>query len=379
MLFNVQVLRGVAAAIVIWVHAQTLVSPDAVPPVLRQFGYGGVDLFFVISGFIMVHTTRRGTTGPLAFWRKRLVRIVPLYYFFTIMTVLVAVLLPRLLQSTEAHPDQVVRSLLFLPFEKTPGRIYPIYYLGWTLNFEMFFYAIFGALLLFAYRARTLALLVVLAALALGGRWIDNATSQGVALFFYTRPIVLDFALGVIIAHALSPGERNVRPAISWCLLGLGAVWMIFGGFVFRFGESGVAPPMDTLLRFGVPASLIVAGAVCLEQAGVRIGTRFARMTGDASYSIYLSHYFFVGLVVAIAARLSLSAGPQYVLAALTCVAAVLLGIAVYRLIERPLGGDLSTYRNAAGWLKGWTGRLAFVRVRTSEREIPKPGGPALG
>jgi exopolysaccharide production protein ExoZ len=358
MLFNVQVLRGVAAAIVIWVHAQLLVSSDAVPAFLRQFGYGGVDLFFVISGFIMMHTTRGRVLGPVAFWKRRLIRIVPLYYFFTIMTVLLAVLLPDMMRSTQARFDQVVPSLLFLPFEKTPGRLYPVYYLGWTLNFEIFFYAIFGALLLVGYRVRVIAVTALLSALALAGHWISSPASHGVVIFFYTRPILLDFALGVLVAHCL-PVSANVRRSLWWLLLAAGGLWMAFGGVFFGFGHDAVAPPMDTVLRFGLPAALFVAGAVGLERSGIRIGTRLARRTGDASYSIYLSHYFFVGIVVAVTSRFSLGVGTQYFLACVTCVAAVALGILVYGFLERPLAGDLRAYQALAGLVAGRTGRAA--------------------
>ncbi|TKB30674.1 MAG: acyltransferase, partial [Mesorhizobium sp.] len=58
MVLNIQILRGIAAALVIWVHAQELIVRDVLPHSIKQFGYGGVDLFFVISGFIMVHITR---------------------------------------------------------------------------------------------------------------------------------------------------------------------------------------------------------------------------------------------------------------------------------------------------------------------------------
>jgi peptidoglycan/LPS O-acetylase OafA/YrhL len=154
---------------------------------------------------------------------------------------------------------------------------------------------------------------------------------------------------------------------------------MVFGGLVIGFGQSGFAPPTDTVLRFGLPAGLIVAAAVGLERAGARIGTRFAGTVGDASYSIYLSHYFFVGLVVAVAHRLALGVGPQYLLAAMSCVAAVFLGIGVYRFIERPLAGDFRAFRAVVGWAMGRIGRPALMGVKAGEPGVPKPGGPAIG
>lgn len=370
MLFNVQVLRGVSAAIVIWVHAQSLVLAG-VSGILSEFGYGGVDLFFVISGFIMVHTTRSGMLGPIGFLKKRLSRIVPLYYFFTIATVLLVILMPSVMRSSEARIDHLAYSLLFLPFEKAPYRIYPVYYLGWTLNFEIFFYLIYGALLQLGYGLRIAAVTVLLAALAFAGTWIDTPASYGTAAFFYTRPIILDFALGVLVAHYFSV-PRKVRNSLWWCLLAVGGLGMIFGGLFFGFGQSAFAPPMNTTLRFGLPAALVLAGAVGLEQVGIRIGTPLMRAVGDASYSIYLSHYFFVGIVIVVAGHLSFGAGFQYFLAIATCVAAVALGVLVFRLLERPLAGDLGAYRRMAKLARGGIGRLASNPVAAQRVKYPE-------
>src|SRR5690606_22322032 len=113
------------------------------------------------------------------------------------------------------------------------GRIYPVYYLGWTLNFEIFFYAIFGMLLVFEYRVRIVAVMVLLTALAFAGRWIGSPESHGVAAFFYTRPIVLDFAMGALVAHCFPVAAKNARPLLWWVLLAVGGLWMVFGGFFF--------------------------------------------------------------------------------------------------------------------------------------------------
>ena len=150
MVFNVQVMRAIAATLVVWVHTQELIVTDVLPHWLRSFGYGGVDLFFVISGFIMVRTTQNKNIRPIQFYRKRILRVAPLYAFFTILVVILSTTMPDVLNSTQIEVSQIAKSLVFIPFEKTPDSLYPIYYLGWTLNYEMFFYSIFAAALLFS-------------------------------------------------------------------------------------------------------------------------------------------------------------------------------------------------------------------------------------
>jgi len=346
MLFNVQVLRGIAATLVVWVHTQELITGDVLPHWLRSFGYGGVDLFFVISGFIMVRTTQYKDIRPLAFFRKRIFRVAPLYYCATFLVVAMSIAMPELMKSTQPEFGQTLKSLLFVPFEKTPGRVYPVYYLGWTLNYEMFFYALFGISLFFPQRARQAAIVGAIVFLSVAGSFIDNVSDHGVAAYFYTRPILLDFVLGVLVASYFHAPSRLLNPQLSWICICAGTTWFVFGGEVFSFGNAASAPPTDTFLRFGIPAALIMAGAVGLEKSGTRLGNSLMRASGDASYSLYLSHYFFVGAVIAIAARFELTFGERAVLAAFTMTAAIGIGFAVYYLIERPLAGDFAAYRN---------------------------------
>jgi exopolysaccharide production protein ExoZ len=108
------------------------------------FGGGGVDIFFVISGFIMVYTTQSHHVGPFSFFVNRVVRIVPIYWLLTLAVFTLAVIAPHLLGATRAAPSELLKSLLFIPFAKSNGAVQPILFLGWTLNYEMFFYMLFA-------------------------------------------------------------------------------------------------------------------------------------------------------------------------------------------------------------------------------------------
>jgi exopolysaccharide production protein ExoZ len=364
MVFNVQVLRAVAATMVVWVHTQEIIVSDVLPHWTRNFGYGGVDLFFVISGFIMVCTTQNKDIHPLAFFRKRMLRVAPVYYFFTLLIVAVGLLMPAALNSTQPEFMQTMKSLLFVPFEKTPERVYPTYYLGWTLNYEMFFYSLFAVSLFLPKRLRLPAITSVIVSLTIAGSYIDNPSDCGVAAFFYTRSILLDFVLGVLVAGFSQKWARLSNPLPWWICLAAGGAWLVLGGQVLSFGSS-VSPATDTFLRFGIPAALIVAASVRLEQSGIKIGTALMRHLGDASYSLYLSHYFFIGAVIAIAGLMELDDLGRALLTPVTIATAVAVGFATFYLLERPLAGDFSTYQSI--------GRLLFqARLRLLQRGIAK-------
>ena len=141
-LLGLQILRFVAAMAVVLFHMgsdyQIRFGLDANP-----FAYGafGVDIFFVLSGFIIAMTTDP-SRGAWYFYRKRLIRIVPIYWLLTFGVVAIGIAAPTLLNSTEVSFEAVIKSLLFIAYERPSGELQPLLFLGWTLNYEMFFYLI---------------------------------------------------------------------------------------------------------------------------------------------------------------------------------------------------------------------------------------------
>src|SRR5438270_9012352 len=115
MLVNVQALRGLAAFLVVFVHLEVLARLAGLPGGLTVFGNSGVDVFFVISGLIMVVTTSGRKQTPQGFLRNRLTRIAPLYWAITLVVFALALVAPALLQSTTADAGQLLKSLFFVP------------------------------------------------------------------------------------------------------------------------------------------------------------------------------------------------------------------------------------------------------------------------
>ena len=177
------------------------IAQDQTLAALEPFDFGvGVDVFFVISGFIMAYITadkfgRPGASGQ--FLTRRLIRLVPLYWLFTLAMLAAMVLVPGQLAHTALNPAHILASYLFIPWLDSTGLAHPILGLGWTLNYEMYFYVIFAVMLFLPRRIGLWSLAVLFCALALLHPAIDPAQVQ---LSFWTDPIILEFLFGIGLA-----------------------------------------------------------------------------------------------------------------------------------------------------------------------------------
>lgn len=301
--------------------------------------HGSVDTFFVISGMILWLTTASRPLRPGAFLRRRLLRIAPLYWGVSSAMVLVLLLAPGVQHTARFDLAHIVASYLFVPWPHPPPYegAYPLLVPGWTLNYEVFFYTLFAIALAGARRMRGAVVLSLLATLvATGQLWPDAPLIVGV----YTSPIILEFGMGVAIAM-LSERLRIPRldPRVpSLLLLAGGCAWLL----LFAAGEPTGA---DRLLHLGVPAAMIVSGAVIWERGrGVPL-VPLMLLAGDASYAIVLTH---TPLLAALAVALNrpglLDVHPVGFIV-LGVAASVFVGIVVHLLVERPMAARLTGRR----------------------------------
>ena len=335
-LVNLQALRFLAAALVVCHHvASALVpagvpSPDAVAD--RHFPFmAGVDIFFVISGFIMQHTageTQPGWGSTRQFLGRRIVRIVPLYWLFTSLMLALTLVAAGRIHRQVGSAAYVIASYLFIPWA-TPGagphpmpatgEISPLLGLGWTLNYEMLFYALFGAALLLTRRWRFPAIAAVLIGLVVLPAAMPIGNLQ---LRYYAHPIVLEFLFGIGLAMAF----RRVPRSVWWLgLSGVGLLWL-----ANTHGYPGMRP-----FYLGVPAALVCAGVAFAPEAPASALSRLGRLLGDASYALYLSHPF-VLRAVEIAAGSRAEAHPA-LFAVVALSAAVVFSVVVHLWVEKPL------------------------------------------
>lgn len=348
-LWTVQVLRGLAALMIVIGHSQSTVAAiveaaGASFARSRLVPWGAsVDLFFVISGFIIVYASGRlfGTPDARAeFLRRRLVRIVPLYWLVT--TVMLALLAAAALKGGDRFPSAgaIAASYAFLPFDTYgDGRLFPVADLGWTLNYEMFFYALL-TLAIALPRRRALALTATLiVALALAGSVVPD---PGVA-WFWTRPIVLDFALGMAVAGMTGRVRlpQGIRVTVA---LAAAALLVADPAHVFD-GPAGftVANDWPRVIFAGMPFAAILAAAVLSAQPSMPRAMLPLAHVGDASYSLYLLHPFALIAVEKLAQKLPAAAvAPGWLLVACTVAAAIALALASYRWVERPMTDALA-------------------------------------
>ncbi len=321
----VQVLRAIAALMVVVHHATIMLNDrDGLHTGNWTNGASGVDIFFVISGFVMTISSAPllKTLHPArTFLARRLERIVPLYWIITTVKVLLVLALPGLALNALGTPWHVIASYLFLP-----AGMDPVVVVGWTLNFEFLFYLIFAAVL--AIRGSLLKVLVpVLLAVVLAVYFPQPHVPAGVRV--YESSMVLEFLLGVLLAMAVEWVRRwNLAVAISFVVVGFA---------VFFHWGAPIALPWRGL-DWGLPALAVVAGTIAMERPLGKFAPKWMLELGDGSYSIYLVH----GLVLPVIGILVAHAvGHLPHLVRISILGMVLLSVAggelVYRGVERPI------------------------------------------
>jgi peptidoglycan/LPS O-acetylase OafA/YrhL len=342
-LTSIQALRGFAVMLVVLFHVQHYTAERLqLPGLLPRFdvGVAGVDLFFVISGFIMVYASERlfGQPGGVRqFYLRRIARIVPMYWLAT--TALLAYVLVRYGDIRAIAGDDgaalITSSYLFYPHVRPDGSGLPLLGVGWTLNYEMFFYALFG-LSLVVRRRFAVPAVATLFCLLVAIRTFHPQIAEPFNSWF--NPLILEFVFGMGIAVAFRAGVR-LPVWLVWTLVALGLAALGWSWYAAHlFGPSS----WPRIAIWGLPA-LAIVGALALAErpAPKNLFWRAAGFLGDASYSIYLFHTLALGLPLIALGRWIAPANAPWLYLAAMLIATAGLPILIYQMIERPLTAAL--------------------------------------
>lgn len=328
---SIQILRGVSAIFIILEHIPALCC-----------GAFGVDIFFAISGFMIMYTTKQGRKH---FFRKRLLRILPLYYLMTIGSYLALLFFPAMFEQTTAQPVYLLKSLLFVPFDIGNGAIQPLMRIGWTVNCEIFFYLIFYLAMCVNHKYRGLLSCLILGGLVAAGAFLP---SSWIILNFYSSPVMLDFIWGILCFYLAKTLYERFYDKMAHPAVHTMAVCACVGIFAILL----ISKPHINLLGFrrpllwGIPGALLL---LCSFAAGIAKSAffNFLRRSfvhlGNMSYSVYLIHYYPVMLLDRVVFRSpETSSGFLLLCEILVCITvSILSATAAWWLIEKKLGNWL--------------------------------------
>ncbi len=316
---SIQLLRAIAAIAVVTQHIPIPVFGD---------GLWGVDLFFVISGFIMCHATARSGRH---FFLKRIIRIIPLYWLGTLCIYVLALTIPQLLNTTTANPVDLLKSLFFIPFLKGDIPV-PIVFQGWTLNYEMFFYGLFWLSLLINRKYRIMICSVLLCVVVIAGKL---TSPEGLILQFFSSSIVLEFALGML-CYILLVKINSCQPTQSALAR---SAYLLTGAFALLslpFAASFI-PFDDRFVKWGLLSAVVF---FCFVRGldGIKLSPKIL-LVGDASYSLYLFHPYVIQLFNKVfgLAAIDAKTSAAYLWSFALIILCVAVSIVMYLRLERPI------------------------------------------
>tara|TARA_Y100000588_G_scaffold269311_1_gene284659 strand:- start:6313 stop:7398 length:1086 start_codon:yes stop_codon:yes gene_type:complete len=347
----VQLLRGIAALIVVLAHSireleRQFIRGDIEFTTLdsvASFGASGVDIFFVISGFIMMLVTEKyremhfDSNKVFLFVKKRFLRVAPLYWFFTILLTLLlfakaelSSYLPGFGVNNEFSILYFIKSMFFIPSYNSEGKIFPVLGPGWTLNYEIVFYIVFS-FFMFTERVKAIIYLLIVFLAFSSFRLIYDYDDA--VYIFYTNTIFLEFVFGCLAFCFYRQRIGHKIPRFVWLIIAISSLLLMFFNAKFDSGNMD----LYRVLYWGVPSVFLFYSVVQLF-ADKNISFFWVYL-GDISYSLYLSHLVIaVPVLVKLYSFLGLLSRVHYFILLLTTIAlSVLAAHLVYKYLEVPL------------------------------------------
>lgn len=294
-LYSLQYLRGIAASLVVLFHFY-----EGVERYYSRYGLIsntftnhyqkyqdilaiGVDIFFVVSGVVMVISTENlQPRGKALFLLRRILRIIPLYWVLTIGYAMLILIVPEYFFEIKVEPSHLVKSLLLIPATAPNGEVFPLLFQGWTLTYEIIFYTIFSLSMFIPKRNN--ALLTCAFLLILWHFIFYCSISSSVIISRTTDNIILEFIFGLIIGSLWV----NKKLPVKFCEI---TFLLSFFGIILALHFSNTTPKIPRAILWGLPSSFLVAAFLIYEYRNLsRVPNKTLLFIGKISYSIYLSH-----------------------------------------------------------------------------------------
>lgn len=276
-------MRGIAAWSVVFTHIQQSYfmgkSDNIFLVFFGDYGGFGVDVFFVLSGFVMALVSNKYLTSGISFGINRFYRLIPIYWFYTFLLVASILVLPSGTYLTWWKDLSLLKSLLFIPNINPNGHgYYPTLYVGWTLIFEMFFYFIFSTVLMLKLPRPSIICSIILFCIALIYRWNP--------FLGHSSLLLIEFSIGIMILeyHKTTRLKNIFIKAVIPITF-----FIVFAAFFLYLGKVQFA-------EFFL-AGLFVYTFIQMESFFSKDFKlfHFLKVLGDYSYSTYLNHIIIIG------------------------------------------------------------------------------------
>ncbi|CAI3796589.1 acyltransferase family protein [Rheinheimera sp. MM224] len=321
---SLQILRAIAAWLVVYHHYMQLFynlrSDSLLGEFFSKFGAFGVDIFFVLSGFVMFGSANSSSSTGWSFFINRLFRVLPTYWFFSVLLISFSYFMPDAFNFTAYTLNSLLYSLFFIPHENPSGLgLFPYLTVGWTLNFEIVFYTIL-ALCLFLnkrYAVYICGIIVISLPLVL---LKNNAPIMSVL----SSVLMWQFVFGLFV------GWLHSKFDLLKILSPKSAAFILIFSIVIMSGVLGYGTIQKTVSATMLVISFIALNNILNEKSKL---TMFFAKLGDYSYSTYLCHVLIIGLFLHYQKTVT-SSTPELLTICLISILTYIVSLAAYKYIE---------------------------------------------
>lgn len=281
---SIQILRLIASLFIVNRHINYLYDGT------WHFLAFGIDIFFIISGVILSHIVNNRDINSLNFISLRLIRIIPLYYLLTIILFVFAIYFPSVVENTSklSYTD-LFKSLFFIPFDKGYGLYRPLLVVGWTLNYSILVYFLFGLSIALKKKINlnfSIHIFIILIFI------LSNFSDIKIIKDFYGAYYILDFLLGILIYRFYKLKFIKFNYLITISILLLIVLFYYLG--IFDKDRPG---NLMMILNMLLPASLLVFFCINTYLPNKNYLINILIKLGEQSYALFLSHYFVISVI----------------------------------------------------------------------------------